>query len=126
MTGKEFFRNVQEIAGLRSESEAKQHTLTVCCALAMRLYGGEPKDFLSQLPHEISHATERCVTEPKVKWNLDEFLSHVMDQDELDRQQAERSAKAVFRVLKTALSRGEVEDIESMLPSDIKEFFIKS
>jgi uncharacterized protein (DUF2267 family) len=99
-----------------------------------RLVPQESLDLVAQLPFfvkaiyvdgwKLSRSPDRSLR------TVEDFVEEMMVRtprtapfDFPDDEQAERAARAVFRVLKKHVSRGEAVDVEAELPRELKEFW---
>jgi len=58
-----------------------------------------------------------------IKFNKDEFLSNFRQQFASENIDEEKITQAVFKVIEKHIADGEIEDIKSALPHDLKEFW---
>lgn len=90
--------------------------------LALRLGDNEARELAVQLPMELQNTL--APTQPEIKkLSPDEFLSRFAGAVGLDDTRADQAARAVWRVLKDAVSAGEVGDIKSQLPNELNDLF---
>ncbi len=88
--------------------------------LALRLDDHEARELAMQLPMELQNTLAPTQTEIK-KLSPDEFLSRFGGAVGLDDARADQAARAVWQVLKEAVSAGEVGDVKSQLPSELND-----
>jgi uncharacterized protein (DUF2267 family) len=117
----EFLGEVQNRAHLSSPNEAERAVRATLQTLGRRLFGGEAEDLAAQLPREIApYLTTAGAGE---KLGLDEFIDSICRQEGVGPAEATKHARAVFSVLKEAVSSGEIKDVRSQLPKEIAAFF---
>ena len=117
----EFVNNVQEQAGCREKDEALKAIQATLGTLGERLFHGEAEQLAAQLPRE----RQQYLMEVKEhsKFEVDEFVQKIGNREGIDREKAEVHAKAVISVLCRAVSRGEIQDVISQLPTGLKKLF---
>jgi uncharacterized protein (DUF2267 family) len=109
-------------ADLDSLAESRQATGVVLRALRDRLTPEEGRHAVAQLPRELKTLWRAdAAPELPVKMHRREFVDRVRREAGLSsRRRAEMLIDAVFAALKEQLSRGESDDIQSQLPTDLK------
>ena len=65
----------------------------------------------------------RPAATPRRERHREEFLSHIREQFTDDPVDAERVAHAVFMLLFARVSTGEIEEVEHLLPSEIRDLW---
>ncbi len=118
----EFLRQVEEqIAANRSVSDARRAAENAITAtfetLNERIAGGEARDLAAQLPKEIQPAL-RPKAEEAEGFSLEEFYRRIAEREGVDIETARIDAAVVMRVLKEAVSPGELDDVTAQLPED--------
>lgn len=118
----EFLRRVEEqIAANRSVSDARREAENAITAtletLNERISGGEARDLAAQLPQEIQPAL-RPKAEEAEGFSLEEFYRRVAEREGVDIETARIDASAVMRVLREAVTPGELDDVMAQLPKD--------
>jgi uncharacterized protein (DUF2267 family) len=118
----EFLRRVEEqIASNRSVSEARREAENAITAtletLNERITGGEARDLAAQLPKEIQPAL-RPKAEEAEGFSLEEFYRRAAEREGVDIETARIDASAVMRVLREAVTPGELDDVMAQLPED--------
>jgi uncharacterized protein (DUF2267 family) len=118
----EFLRRVEEqIAANRSVSDARREAENATTAtletLNERISGGEARDLAAQLPKEIQPAL-RPKAEESEGFSLEEFYRRVAEREGVDIETARIDASAVMRVLREAVTPGELDDVMAQLPED--------
>ncbi|MBD3402573.1 DUF2267 domain-containing protein [candidate division GN15 bacterium] len=117
----DFIGHVQHRARLDSQNDAVRATRATLQTLAERIGGGEPADLAAQLPGEIGYyLTNDTGADP---FSVDEFINRVSRRAEVEFATARNHARAVFDVIRDAISQGEFEDIRAQLPDDYRELF---
>ncbi|GLX11004.1 DUF2267 domain-containing protein [Microbispora sp. NBRC 16548] len=115
MDYEEFLEIVSRQTGLDAEAaqRAIQATLET---LARRLSKGESRDLLRQLPAELKPYV--YTDKGPEAFDVDEFLRRVAEREQVDVEEAERHARAVFWALGGALDAKEVADLAADLPEE--------
>ena len=118
----EFLWRVEEqIAANRSVSDARRAAVDAITAtletLNERITGGEARDLAAQLPEEIQPAL-RPKAEEAEGFSLEEFYRRVAERDGVDIDTARIDASVVMRVLREAVTSGELDDVMAQLPED--------
>jgi len=120
----EFIAKVQRRADLDSQEEAMLVIGATLATLAERLAGGEAKDLASQLPPEIGVFLLQPYAGIGDPFGLEEFFRLVSERAGIDLQDASLQARVVIGVLCEAVSMGEIENVRSQLPHDIRQLFM--
>jgi uncharacterized protein (DUF2267 family) len=99
---------------------ARRAAEAVLEALALRISGGEVLDLIDKLPADLIAPLERGLAESQraQRMSLDEFLDRVATAEGVDREDAERHARAVFAALREFVPQKEIHDVESELPAE--------
>jgi uncharacterized protein (DUF2267 family) len=117
----EFYDLVLKEAGLRDREEAKKIAQAVLSTLASRLPVTEIDDLAAQLPVGLKELVTATHFE---KMHFEEFLTKIKEKAGLpDLKVAEHFTRAVFKVLKGFVTQGEIKDVTSVLPDDLKELW---
>jgi uncharacterized protein (DUF2267 family) len=119
MKNDEFLKAVEERAQIPAREEAARTAIAVLQALADRLTGGEADDLLAQLPEPLKSTVS--VTPEADPMTPDEFVDRIARELELPRSEARDRVRAVFSVLREAVTPGEFEDVLSQLDRDYSE-----
>ena len=115
-------------ADFDSLAKSRQATGVVLRALRDRLTPEEGRQAVAQLPQELK-TLWRADEAPgvPVKMHRREFVDRVRREAGLpSRRRAEILVDAVFGALKQQLSRGEADDIEAQLPTDLKGMWARA
>lgn len=118
----DFFKRVQTAGGLPSRKEAELWSFGVLGALTQLLSEAEVRrHFISQLPGEIK---SRLLAEPTHALSMDSnaFVQHVASALGVHAPEGERALRTVYRVLKEALSPGQISEFEAHIPKEIAAF----
>lgn len=123
MQFREFLGQVQHRAELPTLGHALSATRATLETLGERLAGGEPAQLAAQLPREIAHLV--TLGSPSSmgsgqRFNIDEFINRVSLREGVEPPQAAHHAQAVLQVLASAVSPGEMAQVRSQLPEDIR------
>jgi uncharacterized protein (DUF2267 family) len=126
MTTLAFYRTVIEETGQTNRAAVKQGVAAVLGALRDRLTPEESRQAAAQLPRDLKAvwlAGEIPGRKP-VKMHRQGFYERVKKDAGLKSiKEARFLVIAVFAALKEQLSPGEVEDVQSQLPKDLKEIW---
>lgn len=126
MTTLAFYRTVIEETGQTNRAAVKQGVAAVLGALRDRLTPEESRQAAAQLPRDLKVvwlAGEIPGRKP-VKMHRQGFYERVKRDAGLKSiKEARFLVIAVFAALKEQLSPGEVEDVQSQLPKDLKEIW---
>jgi uncharacterized protein (DUF2267 family) len=109
----QFLAALEERAGIADRDEAARTAVVVLQALADRLTGGEADDLLAQLPEPLKSTIN--VTEAADPMKPDEFVDRIARELQLPEEEARDRVRAVFGVLREAVTPGEFEDVLSQL-----------
>lgn len=116
----------EQIATAHPDSDTQRAAeLTITATLETlneRLTGGEAKDFAAQLPKEVQPALQPK-TEEAEDFSLDEFYRRVAERAGVDIETARVDAQAVMRVLREAVTFGELDDVMAQLPAEFNILF---
>lgn len=119
----EFLGQVQHRAQLPTLGHALTATRATLVTLGERLAGGEPRQLAAQLPREIAHFV--TLGEPGSmgsgqRFDIDEFITRVSLREGVEPPRAAVHAQAVLSVLDDAVSPGEMAQVRTQLPQDIR------
>lgn len=127
-----FLRQVAQEAGLGGADEAASPVSAVLCAVQQRITGREAHQLLAELPQGIQ-ALASCPAIHEERATGDSslgrgrFLASVAEHVGLeDEEEAERIARCVLHVLQSWISEGEIHDVMSQLPADLKPLFTQA
>jgi uncharacterized protein (DUF2267 family) len=116
-------RHALAVTGLRYEEEAARALELVLSAIIRRITRNEADDLLAQLPailHERVSSTppgpDSSITRSSIERSLKEHLR-------LDSERAAELLSQIGLVLGQCVSLGEIEDVRSQLPADLKTLF---
>lgn len=125
MTQAEFIREVQESAGLASPAEAERWARCVVDALAELAPDSETRrQFVTQLPGFLkSHL--RSEPPSLIVMDREALVQHVGAGLGVHATEARRALATVWRVLRKAVSAGEIADFEARLPPGIATFLAR-
>lgn len=119
MNFREMIKNVQLASGF-SDAESKDALEMLIESLAVHLNEGERKDFASQLPQELKDiALSVQATEENSKTDI---LKQFMEVEHISEDHAKKQLLSAWRVLKNALSLGQIEHIRAQLPDKTVAF----
>ena len=126
MTTLGFYRTVIEETGQTNREAVKRGVAAVLGALRDRLTPEESRQAAAQLPRELKAVwlDGEVAGRKPVKMHRREFYKRVKKDAGLRSiDEARLFVIAVFAALKEQLSPGEVEDVQSQLPRDLKEIW---
>jgi uncharacterized protein (DUF2267 family) len=109
----EIVQTLQERAGIEDRHEAERTLETVLRALSDRLTGDEADDLLAQLPSQLQETIP--VTRAAMPMTPEEFVQRVSRELKVSEDEARSRVRAVFAVLRQAVTRGEFEDVMAQL-----------
>ena len=111
----------EQIAANRSVSDARRAAENAITAaletLNERIIGGEARDLAAQLPKEIQPAL-RLKAEEAEGFSLEELYQRVAEREGVDIETARIDASAVMRVIREAVTPGELDNLMVQLPED--------
>jgi uncharacterized protein (DUF2267 family) len=110
-----FITTVQRKAGL-SRPDAERATRATLETLGERLSAGEARDLAAELPPEL--APWLASDSNAQPFQVDEFVRRVAAREQVEPDDAERHARAVFEALGRTVSEDEVADMAAELPKD--------
>ncbi len=122
MNEREFLARIQALGGLPSSKEADRWAMTVLLALIHLLPDRHKRRrLITQLPGTLK---ARLRDEPPgaLLMDLDTFLQHVAAGLGAHVPESERAVGVVYRVLREAVSSGELAEVEAHLPKDVVGF----
>ncbi len=119
----EFVAQVQRRASIDSREQAERAIEATLETLAERLIGGEPKDLAAQLPPELAAYLRQPFAGAGEDLTLDEFFEIVSKRENMPVAEAAFHARVVCGLLAEVVSMGEIENVRSQLPSDIRQLF---
>jgi uncharacterized protein (DUF2267 family) len=123
---REFLHRVSEREGV-PEDIAARHVRAVFVALGVALSADELDDMASELPKDFgdllavaveAHESARARRSPAI--TADEFYDRVARRAGIDREGARRATDAVLQALAIRISGGEVDDLEGLLPAELR------
>ncbi|MHB0937524.1 MAG: DUF2267 domain-containing protein [Armatimonadota bacterium] len=128
MTMKQLLSRVMQIPGVNTEEHAEHVVAAVFQALRDRLTPGEADDVWAQLPSEWKDLWESGSWWEKITARL-RGMNHLDREAFIARVQvhikheinAEHAVRVVFHALKEQISVGEVNDVASQLPTDLRQ-----
>lgn len=124
-TYKEFLKYLERVGDLTEET-AEEAAVSVLCVLEQRITGNEAHDLEAQLPRKLRELVQRCERHEGVKprsIGKKEFLAMVADHIGEPAEEIEPIVRAVFQAVRAQISAGEVEDVASQLPGDLRELW---
>ena len=123
----QFLKKVQEYAHINRRDRAEELCKVVFHLLSARLTENESRDLKAQLPSGIKDMWEEVEEKGVIKFHKDEFLVRIMNEGQLDNMViAEIVAKAVFKVLKEQITKGEADDVAAQLPKALKKMWLSA
>ena len=123
----QFLKRVQDYANISNRKRAEELCKIVFHLLSARLTENESRDLKAQLPSGIKEMWKEVEEKGVIKFHKDELLVRIMNEGELDSMvMAEIVAKAVFKVLKEQITKGEADDIAAQLPKALKKMWLSA
>ncbi|GAA6616993.1 DUF2267 domain-containing protein [Scytonema sp. NUACC26] len=119
----EFIKHVQSFAQLNSHEDAERATRATLETIKERIVGDEAKDLASQLPKELGEYLRGREGENGQTFSIQEFISRVSEKEGVDPVSATTHARAVFEVLRNAVTPGEFKDFQANFSNDYAELF---
>ncbi len=114
MTFREMIKKMEHYSGF-SDRESKESLELMVESLAVHLTEGERKDFASQLPKELEAiALSVWPTKATVKQDM---LQQFMSMQDVEESRAKKQLLCAWKVLKDAITPGEIDDIRAQLPN---------
>jgi uncharacterized protein (DUF2267 family) len=111
-----------ELTGLDSAEDAEHALLIVLSALLRRLTPGEAADLLAQLPSSLrDYAIANVPGGPDLSVRRALIEDQLVSALEVGHARAAQLVRQVGRALGEGISRGEMNDVKSQLPPDLKE-----
>ncbi|MBD3181562.1 DUF2267 domain-containing protein [Candidatus Poribacteria bacterium] len=119
----DFVKEVQTRARLNTLGEAVEATRATLEALGKCISQEEANHLMSELPKEIGVYLED-IGEPE-RFSLDDFFKYINQNERKSVGLAEsvHHARSVISVLQDAVSKGEMNDIKSMLSEEFEPLF---
>jgi uncharacterized protein (DUF2267 family) len=118
MTFKEMIKEVQLKSGF-SDAESKDALQTTVESVAVRLTEGERKDFASQLPEELKDIAMSVY--PTEQNSRSDILAQFADMQDVEKDRAKKQLLSSWQVLKSALTKGQIEHVRTQLPKQTVE-----
>jgi uncharacterized protein (DUF2267 family) len=121
-----FFGRIEQSRVLPSSISVLDAVSAVLCTLSQRVTAGEARDFVAAMPPDLEALLAPCVLhrdERPETFGRVEFLRRVADHLRIEPVQAEALARAVFAAMNEELPRGQIDDVESQLPPDLKDLW---
>lgn len=124
----EFISRVQEYANLDSPDDARRLTEVFLSALGEPLGATETTQLTSELPKELKAAVtankpRETAASDVFKYDLEEFYNRIKGRLDVPYHEGVRQAQAAARVLKEAVSSGQINDIVQELPDGWNALF---
>jgi uncharacterized protein (DUF2267 family) len=115
----EMIQALQRRAGIEDRYEAERTLDAVLRALSDRLTGDEADDLLAQLPSQLQETIP--VTRAAMPMTPEEFVKRVSRELQVTDDEARERIRAVFGVLRQAVTRGEFEDVMAQLDPEFAD-----
>jgi uncharacterized protein (DUF2267 family) len=119
MDYEKFETKVAQRAGVPSD-RARALIRATLLTLGERLTRGEAHDLASQLPEPVKEWLVSPTPEAE-RFGLGEFVRRVAERAGTTTEEAEAGVRAVFSVLRLAVTTGEFQDAMSQLPQEFGE-----
>jgi uncharacterized protein (DUF2267 family) len=127
-TTQDWLKDVQQELSLADQQQAFVVTRAVLHTLRDRLTVEEAAQFAAQLPmllQGLYYHEWKPGDKPLRIRDKDEFLGIIAERL-MGRHAPEEAARAVFRVTEKRMTGGEIEDVKSILPAEIREIWPES
>lgn len=122
MNEQQFLDAVQAAAGLSSRQDARQWSTAVAAALADLAPDSETRrQFITQLPGALK-ARLQADRRPALVMDREALIQHVGAALDLRAPEARRALLAVWSVIRSAVSAGEIADFTARVPDDVAAF----
>ena len=119
----QFIKHVQTLAHLTSHDEAERATRATLEIIKERIVGNEASQLAAQLPKELGEFLRGREGGDGQYFRIEEFYRRVSEKESVDLTVAAIHARAVFAVLKEAVSPGEFADVRANFSDDYEELF---
>ncbi len=119
----EYQEFVERVEGRITPTQTAAAELAIASTLTTlgeRITGSEAEDLAAQLPEEMKGPLYDRETGDAQEFSLDEFYNRVARRGGVSVEDASEHVAAVMRVLREAISGGEVEDVISQLPAEFE------
>lgn len=120
MNAREFIRQVQSACG-GSEADAERTMRSVLAALSDRLTPEEACKLSAQLPRPMKTIVHKEKRDGVQKMDREIFVARISRDLGVDIQEAKKRIRAVYGVLESAVSEGEVRHVMAQLPPPLRE-----
>ncbi len=118
----EFLARVQRSGALSSRKEAERWSTAALRALTELLSESEPRrHFVAQLPGFLKSRL-RDEPSPALRMDRDALVQHVGAALGTHAPEGARALRIVYRVLKEAVSPGQIAEFETHIPKDVVAF----
>jgi CBS domain-containing protein/uncharacterized protein (DUF2267 family) len=114
---------VQTTTGLPKKELAETALELVLSSIIRRITAEEAEDLLAQLPSRLRERLEDAPRGPDRTVNLGGIARALAERLELGPDEAYRVARGVGEALEQVVSEGEIEDVRSQLPREMRELF---
>ncbi len=114
MKYRELIKRMQHLSGF-SDAESKDALQLLVEAISVRLTEGERKDFASQLPMELKDLALSVY--PTKDNSGHDILRQFMEIHNIPAARAKKQMKTAWKVIKEAISTGEIDDVKAQLPN---------
>ncbi len=124
-TTKEWLKDIRETLSLADEEQAFEITRAVLHTLRDRLGPQEAADFAAQLPMLMQgvYYHEWTPHDKPLKIRSREEFLQLISERLMGKYPPEEAARGVFRVLTEHVTPGEIEDVKSNLPPEIRQLW---
>lgn len=113
---------VADATGL-ARASAEHALFTSVCLLCRRLSPGEAQDLIAQLPSRMQAHLDRCADGPDRAVTAQLVQGEVARTLDLAAAEAGRVVRAVFGVIASGVSKGQMDEVVGQLPEDMKALF---
>ncbi len=117
----DFVHFVKERSTFKSDEAVRKAVESVLKVLGEKISIGQAVDIAAALPAELKPYLMQ--TPEAEKFNLEDFLRIVGQEEGVDTRTAEEHARAVLTVLGEWIPRAELRDTLAQMPSDMRNLF---
>ncbi len=125
-TYRRLLSQVREEAGLDSAEDAKVALEVVIGSLLRRITPGEAKDFIAQLPSLLQPTLATWISGPDRSIDRAAIEREVASRLGVDTARAAQIVASVSATVAQRVTPGQVKDLQSQLPQDLRELFAEA
>lgn len=122
-TYRRLLSQVREEAALDSAEDAKVALEVVIGSILRRITPGEARDFIAQLPSLIQPELAKWISGPDRSIDRAAIEREIRSRLDVDEARAAHIVAAVSATVAQRVSPGQVKDLQSQLPQDLRDLF---